>query len=324
MQLLFTADIHIKLGQKNVPVEWARNRFQMFIDQFAEMQKQADIIILGGDIFDRLPTMDEVELYFDLVASMTKPTVIIPGNHEMLKKDTTFLSYLKRATNRLNKLVRIVDEIESTLLGGEIDIIPYNKLKAWAESPQDYDFHGNICISHFRAEIPPHVKPEVPLNLFDGWKVVLAGDLHSYENSQRNILYPGSPYTTSFHRHEVDTGAILLDTDTLAHVWLKFNLPQLIKKTVSAADAGNLQVSDFHHTIYEVEGDLHQLSSLDDNELIGKKVTKRSNDTQLILDPQLSLAEEVREYLSYILELPEDTITQVLKEYYNHAGKFDI
>ena len=29
MQVLFTADIHIKLGQKNVPVEWAKNRLSI-------------------------------------------------------------------------------------------------------------------------------------------------------------------------------------------------------------------------------------------------------------------------------------------------------
>jgi len=321
MKILFTADIHIKLGQKNVPVAWAKNRFQMFIDQFAEMQKQADIIIVGGDVFDRLPTMDEVELYFDFVASLTKPTVIIPGNHEMIKKDTTFLTFLKRATNRLNKLVKIVDEIDSTLLGGDIDIIPYNRLKTWAENYQDYDFTGRICVSHFRAEIPPHVKPEVNLDLFNRWQVVLAGDLHSYENSQRNILYPGSPYTTSFHRNTVDTGAILLDVVTLDHVWLRFELPQLIKKTITPLE--DPVPTTFHHTVYEVEGDLQELGTLADNELIDKKVVKRSQETQLILDPQLSLAEEVREYLLYILELPESTIEATLKEFYNYADKID-
>lgn len=321
MKILFTADIHIKLGQKNVPVDWARNRFQMFIDQFAEMQTQGDLVIIGGDVFDRLPTMDEVELYFELVASLKKPTVIIPGNHEMLKKDTTFLTFLKRATNRLNKLVRIVDDVDSTLLGGDIDIIPYNKLKQWAENYQDYDFQGRICVSHFRAEIPPHVKPEVNLDLFNRWQVVLAGDLHSYENSQRNILYPGSPYTTSFHRNTVDTGAILLDVDTLSHVWLKFNLPQLLKKTIRAGEKP--VATDFHHTVYEIEGDLQELGSLQDSDLVDKKVVKRSQDTQLILDPNLTLAEEVREYLTYILELPEDTIANTLKEYYNYADRIE-
>lgn len=321
MKILLTADIHIRLGSKNVPIDWARNRFQMFLDQLQEMQKQADIVIIAGDTFDRIPSVDEMELYFDLVASMNKPTIIIPGNHEMIKKDTTFLSFLKRSTNRLNKLVRIVDDIDSTLLGGDIDIIPYNKLKAWEANPDAYNLKGRICVSHFRAEIPPHVRPEVDLDLFNRWQVVLLGDLHSYENSQRNLIYPGSPYTTSFHRNTVDTGAILLDVDTLSHVWLKFNLPQLLKKTIGAGETP--MPTDFHHTVYEVTGDLQELGSLQDNELVDKKVVKRSQDTQLILDPNLTLAEEVREYLTYILELPEDTIANTLKEYYNYADRIE-
>lgn len=319
MNILFTADIHIKLGQKNVPIDWAKRRFELFIEQFAEMQKQADYVVIGGDTFDRLPTMDEVELYFDLVASIRKPGFIIPGNHEMLKKDTTFLSYLKKATHRINPLVQIIDDFNSDLLAGDVDFIPYNKLKDY--DPRDVDMHGRILITHVRGEIPPHVKPEIPLQLFDRWSVVLAGDLHSYENSQRNILYPGSPYTTSFHRSKVDTGAILLDIETLEHKWLKFELPQLIKKTVGVTDPK--PATDFDHTIYEIEGDLHELGQLEDSDLIDKKVVKRAQETQLILDPELSLAEEVREYLTYILQLNEDAVQETLKEFYNYADKIE-
>lgn len=324
MKILFTADVHIKLGQKNVPVEWSKNRFRMFIEQFAEMQKQADLVIVGGDIFDRLPTMDEVELYFEFVESFKKPTIIYPGNHEMLKKDTTFLTNLKRATNRLNPLASICDEIRSDLLGGDIDIIPYNHLKSWVDNYQDYDFHGRILCTHVRGEIPPHVKPEVPLQLFDRWQIVLAGDLHSYENCQRNILYPGSPYTTSFHRQRVDTGAILLDVDTLSHEWLKFNLPQLLKKTVTAEEASTATATTFDHTIYEVEGDMQELGMLEDSDLVASKVLRRDTDSALILDPEMSINQEVEEYLTYILELPSSTIEQVLKEFQNHAEKLQI
>jgi len=319
MKILFTADIHIKLGQKNVPTEWARNRFQMFIEQFAEMQKEADYVILGGDTFDRLPTMDEVELYFDLVASIKKPGFIIPGNHEMLKKDTTFLTHLKRATHRINPLVQVIDDFDSHLLAGDVDFIPYNKLKDY--HPGSVDMHGRILITHVRGEIPPHVKPEVDLSLFDRWQVVLAGDLHSYENSQRNILYPGSPYTTSFHRTKVDTGAIILDVDTLQHEWRKFNLPQLLKKTVGAEEASTATATAFDHTIYEVEGDMQELGALDDSDLIASKVLKRDTDSALILAPEMTFEQEIREYLTYILNLPEPTIEAVLKEFQNHANK---
>lgn len=316
MKLLFTADIHIKLGQKNVPIDWAKNRFQLFINQLQIMQEKADIIIIGGDVFDRLPTMDEVELYFDLVASFTKPTIIYSGNHEMVKKDTTFLTYLKRATNRLNSKVEVVDSFEYLSDFG-IDIIPYNMLKEFEKNPGQ--FQGQILCTHVRGDIPPHVKSEIDLDLLNRWKIVLAGDLHSYENSQRNILYPGSPYTTSFHRNEVHTGAILLNVTNLEHEWLEFNLPQLIKKTVGVHDPK--PQTTWHHTVYEIEGNLLELSELADSDLIDKKVVKRAQETQLILDPNLSIAEEVREYLTYILEMPEATIQEVLQEYYNNADK---
>jgi hypothetical protein len=316
MKILFTADVHIKLGQKNVPVDWAKNRFQMFVEQFAEMQASADLVIIGGDVFDRLPTMDEVELYFDFVESFTKPTLIYPGNHEMLKKDTTFLTNLKKSTHRLNPLVSVVDDYYENV-GFGVDIIPYNKLKDFEK--HDCGLNGKILCTHVRGEIPPHVKPELDLTLFNRWNVVLAGDLHSYENSQRNILYPGSPYTTSFHRSRVDTGAILLDADSLEHTWLKFNLPQLIKRTITADETP--VPTDFDHTVYEVQGDMQELGELADSELIASKVIKRDSDSALLLEPEMSLDQEVREYLTYILELPEPTVDKVLKEMQNHAEK---
>lgn len=317
MKILFSADIHIKLGQKNVPTEWSRNRFRLFCEQFSEMQQQADLVIVGGDVFDRLPTMDEVELYFDFVESFHKPTLIYPGNHEMLKKDSTFLTNLKKSTHRLNPLVSMVDDYYENA-GFDLDIIPYNKLKDFEKHGRE--FGGRILCTHVRGEIPPHVKPEVDLDLFNRWQVVLAGDLHSYENSQRNILYPGSPYTTSFHRSRVDTGAILLDVDSLEHSWLKFNLPQLIKRTITADETP--VPTDFDHTIYEVQGDMQELGDLADSELIASKVLKRDTDSALMLDAEMSLDQEVREYVTYILELPEPTVDKVLKEMQNHAEKF--
>jgi len=317
MNILFIADIHIKLGQKNVPVEWAKRRFELFLEQLKQMQEQADLVVLGGDIFDRLPTMDEVELYFDLMSSIIKECILYPGNHEMVKKDTTFLTYLKRATQRINPLVTIVDDFYTR---HNIDFVPYNRLKELETTK--YTFQEKILCTHVRGEIPPHVKPEVDLQLFDRWNLVLAGDLHSYENSQRNILYPGSPYTTSFHRNRVDTGAILLDTTTLEHSWLKFELPQLIKQTVGVHDPKPQTL--FDHTIYEIEGDLHELGQLEDSDLIDKKVVKRAQETQLILDPELSLGEEVREYLTYILQLNEDAVALTLKEFYNYSDKLEL
>ena len=315
MKILFTADLHIKLGQKNVPVEWAKNRYEMFISQLSVLQRDCDLLVLGGDVFDRMPTMDELEVYFDLVASINIPCIIYAGNHEALKKDTTFFTYLKKSSTRLNKLVEVIDDYYSI---DNMDFIPYNKLKDFEKAPPN-KIHGNICFTHVRGEIPPHVKPEMDLDLFNRWDVVLAGDLHSYENSQRNILYPGSPCTTSFHRNVVDTGVIILDSKTLTHSWVKLQLPQLIRKTIQAGD--DMPATDYHHTIYEIEGDMAELGALADSSLIDKKVVKRETDTALILDPKMTIQEEVREYLSYILQLSDNTVEDVLQVLNNNMNK---
>ena len=43
MKILFIADIHIKLGQKNVPVAWAKNRYEELNTQLTSAQKLADM-----------------------------------------------------------------------------------------------------------------------------------------------------------------------------------------------------------------------------------------------------------------------------------------
>jgi DNA repair exonuclease SbcCD nuclease subunit len=318
MKVLFLADIHIKIGQKNVPNQWAKNRYQLFIEKIAQLQAKTDLVILGGDIFDKVPNIEELEVYFELIRVLTKPCFIISGNHESVKKSTTFLSNLKTVTKLINKNVEIIDDFYT--YNGIIDFIPYNKLKDYY--PQDIDFHSDILVTHVRGEIPPHVKPEVPLELFDRWKVVLAGDLHSYSNSQRNILYPGSPMSTSFHRSPIDNGVIILDTDTLKHEWVSLGLPQLLRKTVKVGEP--MLATEYDHTIYEVEGDMSELASVEDNELVDKKINRRATNVTLMLDSSMSLVQELEEYLRYILQINnEQEISNILDSFNKISGQLD-
>lgn len=319
MKLLFTADIHIKLNQKNVPSSWSLNRYELLFDKLWDLQDSCDLFVIGGDVFDKVPTMEELEVYFNLVASCKIPTIIYSGNHEALKKNTTFLTYLKNATKSINKNVEIIDDYYTYK---NIDFIPYNKLKEWEKDPDNtfVSLHNHILCTHVRGEIPPHVKAEVDLDLFARWKTVLAGDLHSFTNSQRNIIYPGSPVTTSFHRECVETGVVILDTETLEYDWKTLDLPQLIRKTVKAGE--QLTPGEYHHVIYEVEGDLGDLSVLEDHELLDKKLVKKSVDMALILDSSMTIEQEVYEYLLYILNLDEDKIAEVLQEYKNYESRF--
>ena len=315
--ILFTADWHIKLGQKNVPMPWACSRYELFFQQVEDaVQKHGiKLHIIGGDLFDRVPSMDELTLYFDFVKNTKVQTIIYDGNHEATRKHKTFFDNLIRVTKELNPLVTVVTE---TYYQDDWAILPYADLHKKG-SIEDID--ADYLFTHVRGEIPPHVTPEVDLERFDKFKTVFAGDLHAHENTQRNIVYPGSPMTTSFHRNEVKTGYLVIDNDW-NWTWHQFDLPQLIRKTVTSTD--EMVQTEWHHTIYEVEGDVSDLSGVKNSELLDKKVIKRKTEATLILDKEMTIEEELGEYLSYILELDEDKVKKIIGVFSDNARKAEM
>jgi DNA repair exonuclease SbcCD nuclease subunit len=316
MRILFTADWHIKLGQKNVPTAWAIKRYLEFFGQVAELEKEVDLHIIGGDLFDRLPTLEELNLYFEFIKGVSVPTYIYDGNHEATKKGKTFFSSLKNVTNAINSNVKIIDKIYSDK---NFTILPYCELhsKEW-ETKIDKSLP---LFTHVRGEIPPHVKPEIDLEKLADFPIVFAGDLHSHSNSQQNIVYPGSPMTTSFHRSKVETGALIIEED-FDWSWVRFLLPQLLRVTVS--NPKDMVSTEYDHTIYELEGDLSQLSSVKTTELLDKKVVKRQRETSLYLNKNMSVEEELVEYLSYILEIPSDNIASIVSVFNDYTKKVNL
>ena len=306
--ILFTADWHIKLGQKNVPLPWACSRYEMFFESIEDAIKEHNVHlhIIGGDLFDRLPSMDELTLYFDFVKQCSVRTIIYDGNHEATRKNQTFFNNLKRVTTELNPLVSVITE---TYLEDDWAILPYADLHR-KKSIESID--AKYLFTHVRGEIPPHVVPEVDLERFDKFDTVFAGDLHAHENTQRNIVYPGSPMTTSFHRNEVKTGYLIIDNDW-SWTWHEFNLPQLIRKTVDNPD--EMVQTEYHHTIYEIEGDVQDLAKVKNSDLLDKKVVKRELDATLDLE-DLSIEEELHKYLTEILKIEKtDKIIKVFNDY---------
>ena len=311
--ILFTADIHIKLGQKNVPVDWAVNRYNLFLEQLTKIPHSLHIV--GGDIFDKLPSLAELGIFFKFVQQCTEETICYSGNHEATKKNETFFSSLVDVVNALNPKVKV-------LIGTYTDphnrfsILPYEDLhkKGAIEALPEH-----AIFTHVRGEIPPHVKPEVDLEKFARFPIVYAGDLHSHSNSQRNIVYPGSPMTTSFHRNNVETGYLLIDEDDLTKwTWHKFDLPQLIRKTVSSSE--EMIPTKYDHTIYEIEGDLQQLSTVEHSELLDKKIVKRSTEVTINLMDK-TIPEELDLYLEEVLKLPADTRSAVLEIFNAYHGR---
>ena len=317
--ILFTADWHIKLGQKNVPREWAKNRYHMFFGQIEMLEMQCNMHIIGGDLFDRLPTMEELELYFHFIRGVKIPTLIYDGNHEATKKNKTFFTQLKQVTRDINPLVKIVDMSYYDNDFG-FGVLPYADLHR-KNAIELFDPKKPL-FTHVRGEIPPHVKPEVDLDRFEDFPIVFAGDLHAHSNTQRNIVYPGSPMTTSFHRNEVKTGYLLINPSNWEWMWDEFHLPQLIRKTVS--DPSEMIPTEYHHTIYEIEGDIQELANVKNNELLDKKVVKRNSEASLIIEKDMSIQEELVEYLTYILEIPDARIPEIVGIFNDYASKIEM
>ena len=302
--ILFTADWHIKLGQKNVPIAWACARYNMFFEQIEEViaDNNCDLHIIGGDLFDRVPSMDELTLYFDFIKKVNIRTIIYDGNHEATRKNKTFFSNLKKVTNSINPLVEVID---TTYYEDNWAILPYADLHK-KDAIESID--AEILYAHVRGGIPPHGLPEVALERFDKFKVVFAGDLHAHENTQRNIVYPGSPMTTSFHRNQVQTGYLLIEGTEWK--WGKFDLPQLIRTNTSNPE--DMVQTEFHHTIYELEGDVQDLAKVKNTELLDKKVVRREMEATLNLHQDMTISEELIMYLQEILSLDETKIPNII------------
>jgi DNA repair exonuclease SbcCD nuclease subunit len=314
--ILFTADWHLKLGQKNVPVAWAKNRYSLFFSQLRELEADCNLHIIGGDLFDRLPSMEELELYFSFIRGVKIPTIIYPGNHEATKKNKTFFSQLKQVSRDINPLIHVIDvSYIDTELG--FGILPYCELHRDG-SIEHFDTSMPL-FTHVRGEIPPHVKPEVDLNRLQDFPVVFSGDLHSHSNTQQNIVYPGSPMTTSFHRNKVETGYLLIDENSWNWMWEPFTLPQLIRKTVSSPE--EMLPTEYDHTIYEIEGDIQELAGVKNSELLDKKVVKRSTEATLVMNKDMSIQDELSEYLLYVLEMPEDKIPNIIGTFNDYSQK---
>lgn len=229
-KLLFCADEHVLIRRKKVPAEFELNRYKLLFSKLLELSKTHDIVIHGGDMFDRQPTISEVALVVDYLNKQEKPTYIIDGNHEATKKGESFLTELSVLVT--NPLVHIITEVDTVdVTGATIGFVPYKCLKTFTGK----EIAADILITHVRGEIPPHVKPEVDLSVFSKFPLVLAGDLHSHSNSQLNIVYPGSPLTTSFYRNKPTKGVLSVDCSTREYQFIDLKLPALLRVTSDIA-----------------------------------------------------------------------------------------
>lgn len=312
MRILFSADQHLNLRRKKVKKEWEKDRFEQYLTTMLDLESQADFTVLGGDFFDKMPNLEELAIFLDYVSRVTIETYMLPGNHEATGKTKTFLSQLKETVHSINPLFDIIDE--PRIIRNTIALLPYTHLKSFKDSSIFKKRGIPYLATHVRGAIPPHVEPEVDLDIFKDFKRVLAGDLHDYKLCQKNIYYPGSPMTTSRVRANSSGshGVFILDTVTNNLSWVELYLPQLLRKTVSSAK--EMVPDPVHNVVYELEGDIDSLSGVEDSDLLDKKLMSKAYEDKLLDDTE-SMREEVFKYLKDVLNLKRDQIKGVMSVY---------
>ena len=73
--------------------------------------------------------------------------------------------------------------------------------------------------------------------------------------------------------------------------------------------------TDWHHTIYEIEGDVQDLAKVKNSDLLDKKVVKRETEATLDLE-NLTMEEELVKYLTEILKIEKtNDIVRVFNDY---------
>ena len=82
--------------------------------------------------------------------------------------------------------------------------------------------------------------------------------------------------------------------------------------------------TDYHHTIYELEGDIADLSAVANSDLLDKKLVKRKTEAALILDKDMTIEEELVEYLSYILELEDSKVKDILSTFHDYSKEIAV
>ncbi len=302
IKILHSGDIHIKLRKNKVPQPWQLNRFKLFFEKMLELEKSHDCTVIAGDIFDEKPETDEVTLLLEYLHKVTKPTFLIPGNHESTKKGETFLEGFVRDKAINNDNVQFFTKNGRINFKGHwIQFFPYTEVQMdnFINYPEK-----EILVTHIRGEVLPHITAEYDFEKLKEFKLVLCADLHfNHKYKNYNVYYPGSPLSISFDRNDTKVYGVMSHTywnEGHTYQFIDLKLPKLIRKRIKAGE--ELVRDTVDCVIYEVEGSLEDIQKVKrtDSDLLDKTRIELTNRTSILDLKDLTLLEEVDRYLKHI------------------------
>lgn len=312
-KILHSADWHILLHKKKVPWQWQWNRFQDFFSCLLDLEKDCDVHVIAGDVFDKKPEPDEVALFLSYIHRVKRKTFIIPGNHEATSRGETFLKHFIGEYRINNPLVEVICyNAQRSVDKAHFQFFPYGEMQR-DNLPQPIP--GHILVTHIRGEVPPHITAEYDFERLRPWKLVLCGDLHhNHRYRDMPLYYSGSPMNVSFDRSEDREYGVNIVEGSLDNYKVRFvplDLPRLIRKTISSKS--EMVASERDHVIYEIVGSIDELAQVEKTDLLDKKIAYKA-DEQSVLDLSgLSLVEELELYLRHQKIEEVDTVLSTFK-----------
>lgn len=168
-----------------------------FLDYLGNYCKENDIhyLVIGGDLFHTsnnirnqmfIPFFNKL---FDL-KNQGIEIIIFPGNHDVQNTDNDCLAETFKSFAHFIKKSETIN----------IDGIDYDFL-AYTQNPADIPNKGQVLFTHLEVNnymFNPYQKCEDKTFTdasFDQYELVVSGHLHKMQEG-RNIVFPGSPYST--------------------------------------------------------------------------------------------------------------------------------
>lgn len=209
-RIIHLADIHIRLYKR---ADEFRQVFDTLDRQLADLVlTEQDVIVVAGDIIhtktDMSPEMVDLVAYFFRILSKHAPTFVIAGNHDFNMANK----------NRLDALSPVITSLKLDNLHylrhsgvyrvGDTDFAVFSILDDTATWPTADDctartkialFHGPVYSAQTDVGFTITSRHHT-LDMFDGFDVVLLGDIHKHQVLQEYdsalklpiVVYPGS------------------------------------------------------------------------------------------------------------------------------------
>jgi DNA repair exonuclease SbcCD ATPase subunit/DNA repair exonuclease SbcCD nuclease subunit len=219
------SDVHIRNLKRHKEYKIV---FQRTVDAIKKTLQPNDIIFLGGDIVhaktDMTPELvQSVQEFFKMFADLA-PTILITGNHDCNLNNKSRLDALTPIVNALNhsNLIYLKDSGVYHIADKHFTVMSvFDKPKDFIKAS---DFKGNFKIALHHGAVDTAVtdvgfrlvNEHVNISTFEGYDLVLLGDIHKpeqYLNDDKTIAYPGSliqqGYAEALHH-----GMLVWDTAT--------------------------------------------------------------------------------------------------------------